>query len=120
MTGRVEGKGAFVTGAARGPGRSHAIRLAEEGAEIIAVDICDQVASVPYPMATLDDLAQTVKEVEALGRRIVASQARHRRHLPGRCRVHGEVENERGGPARPGEISSQWRRRPLTNRIFDV
>jgi (+)-trans-carveol dehydrogenase len=52
MTGRVEGKVAFVTGAARGQGRGHAIRLAEEGADIIAVDICDQVASVPYPMAT--------------------------------------------------------------------
>ena len=51
MTGRLEGKVAFVTGAGRGQGRSHAIRLAEEGADIIAVDICDQVASVPYPMA---------------------------------------------------------------------
>src|ERR1700678_2198251 len=75
MTGRVEGKVAFVTGAARGQGRSHAIRLAEEGADIIAVDICDQVASVPYPMATPQDLAETVKEVEALDRRIVATQA---------------------------------------------
>jgi NAD(P)-dependent dehydrogenase (short-subunit alcohol dehydrogenase family) len=120
MTGRVEGKVAFVTGAARGQGRSHAIRLAEEGADIIAVDICDQVAWVPYPMATLDDLAQTVKEVEALGRRIVASQAPHRRYLPGRCRVHGEVQNVHGGRARPGEISRQWRGRPLPNRIFDV
>ncbi|HEY2670515.1 MAG TPA: SDR family NAD(P)-dependent oxidoreductase, partial [Rugosimonospora sp.] len=75
MTGRVEGKVAFVTGAARGQGRSHAIRLAQEGADIIAVDICDQVASVPYPMATPDDLTETVKEVEALDRRIVATQA---------------------------------------------
>jgi (+)-trans-carveol dehydrogenase len=75
MAGRVEGKVAFITGAARGQGRSHAIRLAQEGADIIAVDICAQVESVPYPMATPDDLAQTVKEVEALDRRIVASQA---------------------------------------------
>ena len=75
MTGRVEGKVAFITGAARGQGRSHAVRLAQEGADIIAVDICAQVASVPYPMATPEDLAQTVKEVEALDRRIVASQA---------------------------------------------
>ena len=75
MTGRVEGKVAFVTGAARGQGRSHAIRLAEEGADIIAVDICDQVGSVPYPMATPEDMAETVKEVEALDRRIVATQA---------------------------------------------
>lgn len=75
MSGRVEGKVAFITGAARGQGRSHAIRLAQEGADIIAVDICGQVESVPYPMATPDDLAQTVKEVEALDRRIVATQA---------------------------------------------
>jgi len=73
--GRVEGKVAFITGAARGQGRSHAIRLAEEGADIIAVDLCDQVDSVPYAMATPDDLAETVKEVESLDRRIVATQA---------------------------------------------
>jgi SDR family mycofactocin-dependent oxidoreductase len=75
MTGRVEGKVAFVTGAARGQGRSHAIRLAQEGADIIAVDLVRQVDSVPYPMSTPDDLAQTVKEVEALDRRIVATEA---------------------------------------------
>ncbi|MGY1673673.1 mycofactocin-coupled SDR family oxidoreductase [Geodermatophilus sp. SYSU D00710] len=75
MPGRVEGKVAFVTGAARGQGRSHAIRLAEEGADIIAVDICQQMETVPYPMATPDDLAETVKEVESLDRRIVATQA---------------------------------------------
>ncbi len=75
MAGKLEGKVAFITGAARGQGRSHAIRLAEEGADIIAVDIAAQVASVPYPMATPDDLAETVKEVEALDRRIVATQA---------------------------------------------
>ena len=73
--GRVEGKVAFITGAARGQGRSHAIRLAEEGADIIAVDICEQIDSVPYPLGTADDLAQTVKEVEALDRRIYARQA---------------------------------------------
>ena len=55
VMGRVEGKVAFITGAARGQGRSHAIRLAEEGADIIAVDLCRQVDSVPYPMATPDD-----------------------------------------------------------------
>jgi (+)-trans-carveol dehydrogenase len=75
MTGRVEGKVAFVTGAARGQGRSHALRLAEEGADIIAVDIAGQIDTVPYAMATPDDLAETVKEVEALDRRIVATQA---------------------------------------------
>jgi (+)-trans-carveol dehydrogenase len=73
--GRVEGKVAFITGAARGQGRSHAIRLAQEGADIIAVDLAAQVGSVPYPLATPDDLAQTVKEVEALDRQIIATQA---------------------------------------------
>ena len=75
MAGKLEGKVAFITGAARGQGRSHAVRLATEGADIIAVDICAQVGSVAYPMATPDDLAETVKEVEALDRRIVARQA---------------------------------------------
>jgi len=75
MSGRLVGKVAFVTGAARGQGRSHAVRLAEEGADIIAIDICAQVASVPYVMATPEDLQQTTKEVEALGRRIYAAQA---------------------------------------------
>ena len=75
MAGKLEGKVAFITGAARGQGRSHAVRLAQEGADIIAVDICAQIGSVAYPMATPDDLAETVKEVEALDRRIVARQA---------------------------------------------
>jgi (+)-trans-carveol dehydrogenase len=75
MAGRADGKVAFITAAARGQGRSHAVRLAQEGADIIAVDLCAQVSSVPYPLATPADLAQTVKEVEALDRRIVATQA---------------------------------------------
>jgi SDR family mycofactocin-dependent oxidoreductase len=75
VAGRLEGKVAFITGAARGQGRSHAVRLAQEGADIIAVDICRQIDTVPYPLATPQDLDQTVKEVEALGRRIVARQA---------------------------------------------
>ena len=75
MAGKLEGKVAFITGAARGQGRSHAVRLAQEGADIIAVDLCGQVATVPYEMSTPEDMAETVKEVEALDRRIVASQA---------------------------------------------
>ncbi|GFZ93676.1 mycofactocin-coupled SDR family oxidoreductase [Nesterenkonia alkaliphila] len=73
--GRVEGKVAFITGAARGQGRSHALRLAEEGADIVAVDICEAVPGTPYPGATEDDLAETVRQVEALDRRIVAEKA---------------------------------------------
>jgi SDR family mycofactocin-dependent oxidoreductase len=75
MAGRLEGKVAFITGAARGQGRSHAIRLAQEGADIIAVDICKQIATVPYPMATPQDLEATVKAVEELDRRIFAREA---------------------------------------------
>jgi SDR family mycofactocin-dependent oxidoreductase len=73
--GLLDGKVAFVTGAARGQGRSHALRLAQEGADIVAVDITSQIGTVPYPMSTPDDLQETVKEVEALDRRIVAAQA---------------------------------------------
>ena len=73
--GRVEGKVAFITGAARGQGRSHAIRLAEEGADIIAVDALEDYASVGYGMATQADLDETVKRVEALDRRIIAAKA---------------------------------------------
>ena len=75
MSGRVEGKVAFITGAARGQGRSHAVRLAQEGADIIAVDICGPVSSnTRIPPSTPDDLAQTADLVKALDRRIVAAE----------------------------------------------
>lgn len=73
--GELDGKVAFVTGAARGQGRAHALALAREGAEIIAVDLCAQIESVSYPMATPEDLAETAQQVEALDRRIVTQQA---------------------------------------------
>ncbi|KAB2375038.1 mycofactocin-coupled SDR family oxidoreductase [Actinomadura montaniterrae] len=74
MPGRVEGKVAFITGAARGQGRAHAVRLAQEGADIIAIDICKQLDTVPIPMSTPEDLDETVAQVKAAGRRIVAAQ----------------------------------------------
>ncbi|GAA2725822.1 mycofactocin-coupled SDR family oxidoreductase [Actinocorallia aurantiaca] len=73
--GRVAGKVAFITGAARGQGRRHAVRLAEEGADIIAVDTTSPVDSVPYPLASADDLAETARQVEALGQRVVTADA---------------------------------------------
>jgi (+)-trans-carveol dehydrogenase len=73
--GLLDGKVAFVTGAARGQGRSHAIRLAQEGADIIALDACATPDWLDYPLATEADLGQTVSAVEALDRRIVARKA---------------------------------------------
>jgi SDR family mycofactocin-dependent oxidoreductase len=73
--GKLQGKVAFITGAARGQGRSHAVRLAKEGADIIAIDICNQIDSVAYPMSSPEDLDRTAGEVHALGRRVVAIQA---------------------------------------------
>ena len=75
IVGRVEGKVAFVTGAARGQGRSHALRLASEGADVIAVDICKDIQGVPFPQASRSDLQETVRLVEALERRVFAAQA---------------------------------------------
>jgi NAD(P)-dependent dehydrogenase (short-subunit alcohol dehydrogenase family) len=74
MAGRLTDKVAFITGAARGQGRAHAVRMAREGADIIAVDIAGKLPScVRYDSATPDDLAETVRLVEAAGRRIMAS-----------------------------------------------
>jgi SDR family mycofactocin-dependent oxidoreductase len=73
--GRVEGKVAFITGAGRGQGRAHAISLASEGADIIAVDICHNIDSARYDMASADDLRSTAKQIEALGRRVVTAEA---------------------------------------------
>jgi SDR family mycofactocin-dependent oxidoreductase len=74
MMGTLDGKVAFITGAARGQGRSHAILMAEEGADIIAVDVCRQLKAVRYAMSTPADLEQTIKEVESRGRHIVARE----------------------------------------------
>jgi (+)-trans-carveol dehydrogenase len=73
--GQLNGMVAFITGAARGQGRSHAVHLAREGVDIIAVDIADQVTTAPYPTATAADMAETVRQVEALGRKIVTAEA---------------------------------------------
>jgi (+)-trans-carveol dehydrogenase len=75
MAGRLEGKVAFITGAARGQGRSHAIRLAQEGADIIGIDLLERIPGAPYDGASQADLDETVKQVEALDRRIIATKA---------------------------------------------
>jgi SDR family mycofactocin-dependent oxidoreductase len=73
--GKLNGKVAFITGAGRGQGRAHAVRLAEEGADIIAVDICADLPSVPYPLASLDDLEHTAKLVGETGAQVVTKVA---------------------------------------------
>ncbi len=75
MAGRLQGKVALVSGAARGQGREHAVRLAQEGADVIAFDVCRQLATVPYPMAVPEDLKETARLVEELDRRVVAREA---------------------------------------------
>jgi len=91
MAGRLDGRVALITGAARGQGRSHAARLARDGADVIALDICRQIESVAYPMATPEDLAQTRREVEALGRRVLAVEADVRDAAALRATVAGGV-----------------------------
>lgn len=78
--GRLEDRVALITGAARGQGREHALAMAREGADIVAVDICDQIETVPYPLALPQELEQIVSDVEGLGRRALASRADVRSH----------------------------------------
>ena len=73
-TNRFEGKVAFVSGAARGQGRNHALRLAEEGADLVVVDACQDVETLGYDLATPEDLAETVRLVEAAGAKVVADR----------------------------------------------
>jgi SDR family mycofactocin-dependent oxidoreductase len=94
--GVLEGKIAFITGAARGQGRSHAVRLAQEGADIIAVDLCAQPETVSVPGATPEDLAETVRQVEALDRRIV-SRVADIRDLAALTEIASEGVSELGG-----------------------
>src|SRR5258705_12820383 len=111
MAGRVADKVAFITGAARGQGRSHAVRLAQEGADIIAVDICRPFADSPAPPATPEDLAETADLVKALDRRIVTPDADVRDYdalkravdsgveqLGGRDIIVANAGNRTGGP----------------------
>jgi SDR family mycofactocin-dependent oxidoreductase len=73
--GKLDGKVAFISGIARGQGRSHAVRLAGEGADIVGLDLCADIATMDYPNASADDLDQTVELVQATGRRIIARRA---------------------------------------------
>jgi SDR family mycofactocin-dependent oxidoreductase len=92
MAGRVEGKVAFISGAARGQGRSHAVRLAQEGADIIAIDVCGPIDNLAYPHSTPADLAQTADLVKAQDRRIVTAQIDVRDYDGLKAAVDGGVE----------------------------
>ena len=73
--GSLDGKVAFISGAARGQGRAHAVRMAEEGADIIGFDLCEQIGTVTYPMATPEDMEETARLVRRTGRRMVTGRA---------------------------------------------
>jgi SDR family mycofactocin-dependent oxidoreductase len=92
MTGRVEGKVAFISGAARGQGRSHAVRLAQEGADIIAIDVCGPIDNLAYPHSTPEDLAETADLVKGHNRRIVTAQVDVRDYEALKAAVDGGVE----------------------------
>ncbi|HZC89329.1 MAG TPA: mycofactocin-coupled SDR family oxidoreductase [Mycobacterium sp.] len=92
MAGRVEGKVAFITGAARGQGRAHAVRLAEEGADIIAVDICKQIETVSIPLSTPEDLAETADLVKGHNRRIYTAEVDVRDYAALKAAVDAGVE----------------------------
>ncbi|OBI80149.1 mycofactocin-coupled SDR family oxidoreductase [Mycobacterium sp. 1245805.9] len=92
MSGRVAGKVAFITGAARGQGRSHAVRLAQEGADIIAVDVCGPIDNLAYPHSTPEDLAETADLVKGHNRRIVTAQVDVRDYDALKAAVDGGVE----------------------------
>jgi SDR family mycofactocin-dependent oxidoreductase len=93
MAGRVEGKVAFITGAARGQGRSHAVRLAQEGADIIAVDICRKISSnSEIPPSTPDDLVETADLVKGLNRRVVTAEVDVRNYDALKAAVDSGVE----------------------------
>jgi (+)-trans-carveol dehydrogenase len=92
MTGRVEGKVAFITGAARGQGRSHAVRLAQEGADIIAIDVCKPIEGVQVAPATPEDLAETADLVKGHDRRIVTAEVDVRDYDAMKAAVDSGVE----------------------------
>ena len=92
MAGRVEGKVAFISGAARGQGRSHAVRLAQEGADIIAIDVCGPIENLAYPHSTPEDLAETADLVKNLDRRIVTAQVDVRDYEGLKAAVDSAVE----------------------------
>ncbi|NNN29271.1 mycofactocin-coupled SDR family oxidoreductase [Streptomyces sp. S3(2020)] len=121
--GRVEGKVALITGAARGQGRSHAVRLAEEGADVVVTDVCHDISDeLPYPLATKEQLEETAESVRKTGRRCLAVQADVRSIGETRAAVdaaHAEFGRLDIVVANAGVMSSgaAWE---LTEEVWDV
>ena len=105
--GLVDGKVAFITGAARGQGRSHAVRLAEEGAAIIAVDLCADIEAVPYPLASAEDLRETADLVRAAGGAVLTAQADVRRFGEIRSAVEAGIATM-GAALTDDEYEAAW------------
>ena len=117
MSGRLTGKVAFITGAARGQGRAHAVRMAREGADIIAVDIAGKLPScVPYDPATPEDLAETARLVEAVDRRIVVS-AIDIRDFDGLCEAVDTASPRSGDWTSSSPTPASRLRRPGTRSL---
>jgi (+)-trans-carveol dehydrogenase len=125
MTGRLAGKVAFITGAARGQGRSHAVRLAQEGADIIAVDICKPIGSVQVPLSTPQDLAETADLVKGLNRRIYTAEVDVRDYDAVKAAVDSGVEQlgrldvivANAGIANGGDLLHETAERDWTDMI---
>lgn len=108
-TGRVAGKRVLITGAARGMGRSHAVRLAEQGADCILVDICCTPTGLDYPLATEEDLNETVRLVEKHGSRAVPKIVDVRDEAAMKAAVDAAVDELGGSTARsPTRVCSPW------------
>ena len=109
--GSLDGKVAFITGVARGQGRSHAVRLAADGADIIGVDICADIPSNGYPMANRDELDETVALVEAAGGKMLGSVADVRDFARGQRRARTPASSTSGAStsSAPMPASRRWR-----------
>jgi len=95
---QLDGRVAFISGGARGQGRSHAVALAREGCDIAVFDITSSLPAVPYPLATSDDLAETVKRVEAVGRRCIS--------IVGDVRSSADVDGSAAGASASSVMSA--------------
>ena len=116
MTAELEGRVAFITGAGRGQGRAHAVRLARDGVDVIGVDIFADIATMGYPNATEADLGETARLVEKEGRRMIARKADVRDYAGLLAAFQAGTTNSAGSTSSsPTRESSGWERNPTTS-----